>query len=499
MQTNQEESSFEETIEQVVRFLVARRWWILVTATIVPLLTTVVLFRLPDRYTSEATLVSVQQQVSQRYVLPTTTMTIADEIQGMSREVLSRTRLRGVIDEFGLYAKARKTVPPAQIVELMRRDIDVLPLDLSRARNDYNAFKISYTVGNARLAQAVTSRLTQLFIQENLKNRESEAASTNSFLKDQLDAARQKLAQQEQHIRDFKTRNVGELPEQQQANVEALTDYRTQLQTTLTNLSRAEQQRSSLQNAIEGIVARLKSERADLLNRFTPRHPEVVKKDEEIARAEMLLEGLTIDGSRGDLRQASADPALSQYANQVEAIRLETEALTKQQKQLVPQIAQYESRLDLTPAREQELSALLHEYDLLSQDYRDLQMKQSQSELANSMEERQAGQRFRLVDPPTLPVIPSSPQREKISLGALGGGIVLGLALAFLMEKRDTSFHSEKAVQRRFAPPLLVGVPLLLTFREKRLRIWKNTFQWIGAATMAGIVLAAEYYVYRHN
>ena len=179
-ETEESEGNLGETIEQIRGFIVRQRWWILATACIIALGTLAFVFRLPDRYTSEATLVVRQQQVSQRYVEPTNSATASDALKSIMQEVLSRSRLLGIIDEFGLYTKAKQRLTSDQLVELMRKDIAVEPLD--EVRGNLSAFKISFTIDNARTAQAVTSRLTSLFIEEHLRTRGSQATTTTNFL-----------------------------------------------------------------------------------------------------------------------------------------------------------------------------------------------------------------------------------------------------------------------------------------------------------------------------
>ena len=122
--------------------------------------------------------------------------------------------------------------------------------------------------------------------------------------------------------------------------------------------------------------------------------------------------------------------------------------------------------------------------------------------MAADLEKREEGQQFRLVDRPSLPTVPSSPNRIKISLGGALGGIGLGLALAFLVEIKDRSFHSEVDLSQCFGLPLVVGVPLLLTSYEERSRTRKKAFEWVaGSGIVLAVLLAQlyEFYLYRHG
>jgi hypothetical protein len=192
-------------------------------------------------------------------------------------------------------------------------------------------------------------------------------------------------------------------------------------------------------------------------------------------------------------------PAVAQIKSQLEANRVEMENLSNDEKQLKASLSQYQNRLNLTPVREQQLTGILRDYDLQKLDYTDLVSKALQSELATNLEKNQGGQQFRLVDPPSLPVLPSSPNRLKISLQGAASGVFLGLVLAFLMDLKDRSFHSEKELSRHFGAPIVLSVPLLLTPAEGRRRTWHGAVQWLAGSVLLLVVCAAEYYVYRQR
>jgi polysaccharide chain length determinant protein (PEP-CTERM system associated) len=490
-----------DIISQVLGMVRRHRWWILGAAFAVPLATIGVVLQLRDRYTSDATIMAVQQQVSQKYVDPVNTMTTPEIVNSMSREVMSRSRLLAIIDSFALYPKERASTKPDQLAELMRKDIDVTPLDVVKVRGDntFTAFTLSFTAENPRLAQEVASRLTSLFIEESLKTQSNQASGTAKFLSEQLEAARQRLQQQEQRLSEFKMRNLAELPEQASANLDGLKELRLQLQNVMSNRARAQQQLGALESLLSVDLARLQTEKSQLLTRYTAKNPEVVKRDGEIARVQDLLSQLK-SGKAGAPKPpdalASDDPRMAQMRIQAEANLADAESLAKEEARLRADIAQDQARLRLTPVREQQLTGILREYELYKHDYADLQNKQLQSQLTANLEGQQEGQRFRLVDPPTLPAFPSGPKRVRISLGAVGGGLAFGVVLAFLLDMRNRSFHDEKEVKRHFGAPLIVGVPLFRTRREDLWRRWRLAFEWLAACAISVVVVAAEVFVF---
>lgn len=529
------EPALKENLNKYLDLAVRRRWWILLPACFVCLATSVVLVWLPNHYTSEGTLLVVQQQVPERYVTPTTSSGLAEALQAMKEEVLSRTRLFEIIDEFHLYQKERKRLAPEQVIDLMRRNIGIQPLNTQTEQRDFNAFKISFTADNPHLAQEVTSKLTSLFIEENLKTREDQATNTTNFLSQQLSDVEKRLSDQEQRLRDYKMKHLGELPEQEQGNLAVLSGLQTQLQSTEASLGRAQQQRVYLQSLLNSYrnlakggaapeilsgmrlatplqtaqteLTRLQSARDDLVARYTPQHPDVRKAEADIARQRQFIEKLrsakapeTDQGKISPTASTNADDddvSVLQIRSQLEANRLEIEGLSKDEQRIKTAAAGYESRLESTPITEQQLAGVLRDYDLLKKEYADLLNKQQQSQLAASLEKEQEGQQFRLVDPPSLPTVPSSPKRMKISLGGLAGGIVLALALAILMEMNNPSFHTEKELNLRFGLPLVLGVPLLPTPAEMRKRFWIRIAESIAASALLLVVFGAEFYVYR--
>lgn len=528
------ESNPTESLKRVVGIL--RRQWVsmIAIACTIAIATNLVLVFLPNRYTSDATLLVIQQQVPERYVVPTTSTSLADALQAMKEEVLSRTRLLEIIGDFHLYPKQGKSLAPEQLVELMRRNIIIQPLNTNPERQDFNAFKISFTAESPRMARDITGRLTSLFIEENLRTREDQATNTTNFLSEQLKSVAVRLAEKEQKLRDYKMQHLGELPEEQQGNVAVLQGLQSQLQNAEAALNRAQQQHVYLESQLNdyrrsssratailnGVsagrlltplqearaeLARLQGIKNNLLTRYTPEHPDVVKAEADIARQHKLVDNLTSserrqDGANGTKSGTDPDPnedlAVMQIRSQLEANRLEIDGLVNDQKRLKAAASDYQKRLDATPVTEQQLSAVLRDYDLLKKEYADLLNKQEQSQLAASLEKQQEGQQFRLVDSPSLPTMPSSPKRLKLSAGGFAGGVVLAVAFAFLKEIVHPCFHTEEDLEKHFKVPA-VCVPLLFTPREKRRRFWRNLFEWMAAAVLVVAALGAELLVYR--
>jgi uncharacterized protein involved in exopolysaccharide biosynthesis len=145
---------------------------------------------LPNLYHSETLILVVPQRVPESYVRSTITTRIEDRLQSIAQQILSRTRLERVIQDFNLYVPERRTAIMEDIVEQMRKEIEVQVV-----KGD--AFRVGFTSTDARTAMRVTERLASLFIEENLRDREVLAEGTNQFLEAQLEDARRRLIENE--------------------------------------------------------------------------------------------------------------------------------------------------------------------------------------------------------------------------------------------------------------------------------------------------------------
>ena len=101
----------------------------------------------------------------------------------------------------------------------------------------------------------------------------------------------------------------------------------------------------------------------------------------------------------------------------------------------------------------------------------------------------------------SAPVVPTSPKRPMIILMGLGGGLMLGIALAGFRELRDTSVRSLKDVRAYTQLPILGCVPLIedqahVSARRRIMIIGWLTAFLVGMALMGA---AALYYYSTHG
>ena len=113
------------TPEDLLRIAWRRRWVVVVPFVVIATSTFVVARLLPDRYRASTVIMVVPQRVPESYVRSTVTTRIEDRLQTISQQIMSRTRLERVINELQLYTRERQRLPMEDVVEQMRRDVDV--------------------------------------------------------------------------------------------------------------------------------------------------------------------------------------------------------------------------------------------------------------------------------------------------------------------------------------------------------------------------------------
>jgi polysaccharide chain length determinant protein (PEP-CTERM system associated) len=465
---------------------------------------------LPRRYRSGTLILVEQPTMPKDYVTPNVSDDLQERLHSIKQQILSRTRLLHIIEERHLYADTHAQVTPDDQVESMRKDIEIELVRDPQGR--VNAFNVNYSAKNPSIAQQVTSQLTDLFINENLEVRQQQSEDTTKFLESQLETARQSLADQEEKIRVFKGQHVGELPTQVESNLQILSGLQSQLRTEENALNTAKQQRVYLQSLVDqyrslkiavptegapvGLTAvdqeldRLKAQLADLSSHYTDRHPDVRKLKDQIAKTQRRRDQLVAElqaGTNGASSDGTTQPTmLAQLQSQLQSNQVEITNREHAIAELKTRIADYQVRLNQEPVREQQLADLTRGYDQSKATYDELLKKKNESAMATSMELLQQGERFRVVDPPSLPTKPDFPNRLKFCGIGLGIGLAFGVFTAGVFEFLDDRLYSEKEIKALLPAPVICEIPVIQTAAEEKSQRAKA---WGDRAATAAVLL----------
>jgi uncharacterized protein involved in exopolysaccharide biosynthesis len=192
---------------------------------------------------------------------------------------------------------------------------------------------------------------------------------------------------------------------------------------------------------------------------------------------------------------AASDPALNagrQLQGQLQANQLEIANRESSIESLKARINDYQGRLNLEPSTEQQLEELTRGYEQSKANYDDLLKKKDDSEMATSMETMQQGERFTMLDPPSLPSKPDFPDRLKFCGFGLAAGLALGLLVVAGFEFMDDRLHSEREIKSLLPFGVVSEIPEVVTLFDEQNTKRKLVLGWATTAFVVVTILAGS-------
>jgi succinoglycan biosynthesis transport protein ExoP len=534
--------------EHYLRLIFHRKWLVLGVTLMVSAGTAIFSHYLPNVYSSETLILVDPQKVPDAYVKSTVTGDVRNRLSTLSQQILSATRLQKIIEALNLYPEDRKKLAREDVITRMRSDISVQVVSDFGATQDLQAFRIGYSGKDARLVAQVTNELASLFIEENLKAREQQATGTTEFLGNQLQETRRDLEQQEAKLKDYRMRHIGEMPEQQSADLQILGQLQSQFQLEGDALNRGEQQKLALQSMMSlsapvvdlddnlanrpkadvksdlkgpeapkqtsaaAILNNDKAKLAILLSHYTADHPDVKKLKKQIEQEEATEATRSAAAATAlpppivadDTTPQSPAPVIvtksvAQPINHVNPV-IQSQLTTldaeitrhkEEMQRLSKTVSSYQAKLSAIPLREQEITQLVRDYEISKAHYSQLLGQQLSAETATQLEIRQKGEKFEVLDPGQVAERPARPNRTMINSAGGAGGLILGILLAVGTELFGISIVSPDNVSAAVNVPVLEVIPLILTRDDRRRRTKRLLVASVASAVVTAIALGA--------
>jgi polysaccharide chain length determinant protein (PEP-CTERM system associated) len=478
------------TLDQVARIL-GRRRWLIVLPLVFGAAAGILAYRsLPVRYRSETLIMVTPQRIPDTYVKSTVSANVEDRLRSVSEQILSRSRLERIVQDFDLYRAQRQSGPMEDVIQRMTNDIDV------KLQPNETSFRVAYVSPEPAVAQKVTERLAALFIEENLRDRENQADSTNSFLESQLQEAKVRLIDQEKKLEEYRRQYAGQLPSQLEGNLVSIQNAQMQLQALSETMNRARERRllierqmaeaqtqpaenvfvSAGSGSAEGAVPVSTAQQLDaargrleaLKLRYTQDYPDVVAQEQAVRDlvARMAEEArrpaALIPEKLRSPSEVARQKRVRDFQAEIESVDRQLGSSQAEEARLKRTMAEYSGKIAVVPTRESELVELTRDYATLQATYASLLQKREDSKLAANLERRQIGEQFRILDQASRPERPfNQKQRLAALIGCPLGGLALGLAIAGLLEFRDPSFKREEDVLRVLSLPVLALIPVM--------------------------------------
>ena len=508
----------------------------------------------PDTYISQGAIKVTPQQVPQSMVPTAVNQLMTDRINSMEQTILSRTVLTTIINTFGLYQRERSRKPLEDVIDDMKRAIQILPVaTVGGPGREVPAFAVQFSYEDRYTAQRVTQDLISRFIDQNQRDRGNTVFQTSQFLKDQVDQAKKELDDIESKLTAFSIENNGRLPDQVNSNMAQLQSLQMNVTALDNSISRAQETKMQLQTELRITKERLAALQKDPVDNTTVITQQQQQKSERLAEADREIQGLEqtlttfrqhytdknpdvqavvgrLDAARkrreeiakdeSALALASAGAALKKepvpvrvslatqremrdlenniqrIQSSLEAKDLEIEGANKDLKRTDESVRAYQGRLESVPLGARQYGDMVRDREVAKDKYLGLQLNYSKALLAADMEGRKQGETLELLDGASLPQTQSEPKRPMVISFGAALGLLLGIVIAGAREIKDTSLKNLKDVRAYTQMAILGSVPLLendFVVRRRKRMAWLG---WTTSALAAAVIMAGSVVYY---
>jgi uncharacterized protein involved in exopolysaccharide biosynthesis len=270
-------------------------------------------FLLPAVYRSTATILIEEQEIPPDLVRSAIATYVDQRIETIKQQVLSRSTLWRIVEQYDLYRDLRKRNPTEEVLSRFVKDIQIEVMNVKvidkRTQNPTQAtiaFTLAYDGESAELAQKVANELTSLFLGENLKTRERHAQETTAFLKRESDNLSRHIQDLEEKLANVKRRADGALPELVQLNMQLMNQVQREVIDTDRDVRSLKERKTYLEGELATLkphtpiisasgerlldtTERLKALRAKYASEsayLAPDHPDIIKMKQEISSLE---------------------------------------------------------------------------------------------------------------------------------------------------------------------------------------------------------------------
>lgn len=454
-----------------------RRWVALAVAWGICLAGWLVVSQMPNNYESRARIF-----VQLRQIIPTDGTTALNQQKDLDRV---RQTLTSAVN-------LEKVVRGTDLARTVATDRDVadrvagLQKAIKLTAQQDNLFEIAVTAPSGKLARQITQKLIDIFVEANLSDNRDQSSQSLDFMDQQLDARQKQLADAEAKKADFQNRYLGSLPGTGSID-DRVSAARTQLAQIQSDLAAAQSslnvvnaQMASTPANIAGAggapatgpararLAAIQGQLADARAKgYTDSHPDVIALKNQLAAAQSAAAREPVPSG------ASAGASNPVYIG-LQSMRADKQATVAA---LIQRKAQIEGDLNLLQAKMAEAPGVAAEqgeierqYQVLKNQYDQLLAQREQMKISSQAQNVADADKFNVVDPPTQPRAPSSPNRPLLLTGVLIAGLGAGVAAAFALGKLTTTFPTAAKLEKASGMPVIGSIGEVVTAAQTAMR-----------------------------
>ncbi|CAA9889373.1 putative Polysaccharide chain length determinant protein [Candidatus Methylobacter favarea] len=471
----------QDQISEILYYLkgtLKYKWMAIIIAWIVCLSGWIFVAAMPNKYASEAK-VHVETRTMLQPLLQE--MTIQSDVRGLLRVMqllmFTQNNLEQIIKLSDLEKDVKNAPERQALMASLKKDIKI-----NGGASDI--FTIQYEAKNPDIAKNVVQAVLTVFSEQTHKSTLSGADVAQRFIDEQIQEYETRLKNAEKARENFKRANFGLLPgegdqiSKVQGVANLLEDAKLQLNEALSRRQVLSDQLNEIKESNEdwGITGSIENlteadtriqglteKKKQLLLRFTEKHPEIVSINKTIADLQKSKQKAEKEDITKDMfakPEVMANPYIQTIKvalNEAEATVGSSQARVEELKHRLDRIGdEMNSRL----AIETELQNLNRDYDSLKRNHQKLIASREQATMSEKVDNQAEALKFQIADAPDKPLKPSSPNRELLFSAVLVIGILLGLAMAFLLYFIRPTIMSTLQLRQLTGLPVLGNVSM---------------------------------------
>jgi polysaccharide chain length determinant protein (PEP-CTERM system associated) len=466
------------TLKNHIRSAWRFRWSALVAAWLVALVGWGLVFVTPDKYQSTAKIFVDTESVLRPLLQGLAVQTdLEQRLQLMTRTLLNNENLEKVLRVTDMDLQAKTVEDRQRMLEQLRETVTI---ETQRRQNFYS---ISYEYKDPYIAKKVVETLLKFFVEAALGDTRVESDTAQKFLQDQIKEYETRLVEAENRLTEFKRRNVDTMPGQSGGIFSQLQDAQRQLQNVDLELKEAQIRRDELLRQYQRTAAEEEERRRkgqvvletptgqrilametrldELLLKYTEEHPSVKELRATIADLKAQeAQQVVVESPSEPARSSSALEELKLAYRQAE---VELTAIRLRQSEYQKRIDRLKAKLDVLPKVEAELTRLNRDYEINRSNYQELVQRLESARMSEQAEQAGDNMKFRIVEPPQVPLLPVGPKRIAMSIGILILGLGAGGGLAFLLSQLKPVYYDPSILKAGTDLPVLGQVSRVWT------------------------------------
>ncbi|WP_045221314.1 XrtA system polysaccharide chain length determinant [Desulfonatronum thioautotrophicum] len=482
----------ELDVKKYLRLAYSRRFLILFVAIAISFLAIFYSLTQTNKYQASSTVFIEESVIASLMRGVAVTPSMDAKIRVLTTAMQSRTMLLQVLRELNMdLAVIGNDAALESLIASTRNSISI------RLRARDGLFVVSFTHSDPRIARDFVNTLVRRYIEENISAGRDDTYAAFGFLAEQIDLHRQRLDAADAAVMDLRVRKGDLLNRDPGQLLEQISMAEDRLQELslrrLDLLARANQEAVSINEEgipVPGRTSRLEmleNRLSELLLRYGPAYPEVIRVQSEIQMLEQALAQRDPDDA-----QTAQNPSSSRRPQGNSIHMVQAQELRAQEERIRRQIAHFEALLSDIPQTQAEYAELVHKRAEQQEVLSRLMGRFGQAEISRQMELQDKATTFRVVDPAVLPTKPHSPNRLKLMIMGMVGGLGLGVGMVVGLDFLDRSVRHVDTL-RNLNLPVLAVVPQMLNPTYVRRQQLKNLALYllagIGFALIAGAML----------